>query len=152
LDSVSTMTSKTHMVVVAIDFGTTYSGYAFSFRSDYEISPMKVSTQNFQVGSTQMPKMPTSVLFRPDQEFHSFGTEAEEKYARLCEENSGEARRWYFFQRFKLDLHMKEVSLQRRKAENCVSVCCCSVSAASLESGLELLAVPVEGVFSHSCK
>ena len=30
------------LVVAAIDFGTTYSGYAFSFKHDYEKEPTKV--------------------------------------------------------------------------------------------------------------
>lgn len=29
------MSTKDHIVVMAIDFGTTYSGYAFSLRSDF---------------------------------------------------------------------------------------------------------------------
>ena len=32
------------LLVAAIDFGTTYSGYAFSFRHDYERDPLKIST------------------------------------------------------------------------------------------------------------
>lgn len=32
------------LLVAAIDFGTTYSGYAFSFRHDFERDPLKIST------------------------------------------------------------------------------------------------------------
>ena len=32
-----------HLVVAAIDFGTTYSGYAYSFYSDYKNDPLKLN-------------------------------------------------------------------------------------------------------------
>lgn len=35
-------TNKTYMLVAAIDFGTAYSGYAFSTKSDFERDPLKV--------------------------------------------------------------------------------------------------------------
>jgi hypothetical protein len=31
------------IMVAAIDFGTTYSGYAFSFRHEYEADKLKIS-------------------------------------------------------------------------------------------------------------
>lgn len=33
---------KTKLIVAAIDFGTTYSGYAYSFRDEYQKDPLKV--------------------------------------------------------------------------------------------------------------
>ena len=103
------MASSTPVLVVAIDFGTTYSGYAYSFASDYKASPLKVFSTNFVSEGVQMAKVPTSVLFTPDQEFHSFGTEAEEKYARMSDEDSKEARRWFYFERFKMTLYKNSV-------------------------------------------
>ena len=40
----SEMTSFTdkYICVAAIDFGTTYSGYAYSFRYDFETNPLKI--------------------------------------------------------------------------------------------------------------
>ena len=34
--------SLTKLAVGAIDFGTTFSGYAYSFRSDYQKNPLQV--------------------------------------------------------------------------------------------------------------
>lgn len=36
-------TNFTKLAVAAIDFGTTYSGFAYSFRSDYQSDPLKVN-------------------------------------------------------------------------------------------------------------
>lgn len=33
---------KTKLIVAAIDFGTTYSGYAYSLKDEYKKDPMKV--------------------------------------------------------------------------------------------------------------
>lgn len=38
------MAASDTLLVAAIDFGTTYSGYAFSFRHDYQSEPTKIST------------------------------------------------------------------------------------------------------------
>ena len=42
-------TFRTKLVVAAIDFGTTYSGYAYSFKSEYEKNPLKVFIINFNI-------------------------------------------------------------------------------------------------------
>lgn len=33
---------RTKLVVAAIDFGTTFSGYAYSLKNEYEKDPLKV--------------------------------------------------------------------------------------------------------------
>ena len=101
---------KEKMLVAAIDFGTTYSGYAFSFKHDYQIDPTKVSTnQNWVAGSMQLVslKAPTCVLFDKNKKFHSFGYEAENVYSELALDN--EHQQWYFFRRFKMVLHGAKV-------------------------------------------
>lgn len=35
------------LIVAAIDFGTTFSGYAFSFRHDFETDPYKIQANNW---------------------------------------------------------------------------------------------------------
>jgi len=95
------------LVVVAFDFGTTFSGYAFSFRND----PLKVQTNgNWIAGSERLMslKTPTYVLVDPNNEFHSFGFDAENKYTTLAEENG--LNGWKFFKQFKMMLHSNEVS------------------------------------------
>ncbi|XP_061180917.1 heat shock 70 kDa protein 12B-like isoform X1 [Saccostrea echinata] len=92
------------LLVAAIDFGSTYSGYAFSFKNDFQTNPLKIYTNNWsseQSGGISY-KAPTTVLLNPDQTFHSFGYEAEDKYAELTEAEEHEG--WYYFSRFKMKL------------------------------------------------
>lgn len=89
-------------IVVAIDFGTTFSGYAFSFSQNWG----KVFTNNWQGGSLISHKAPTVLLLDSKAEFVSFGYEAEDKYAALAE--SGAHKDYYLFQRFKMILHQDE--------------------------------------------
>ncbi|OWF51207.1 heat shock 70 kDa protein 12B-like [Mizuhopecten yessoensis] len=94
------------LFVAAIDFGTTYSGYAFSFRHDFIKDPSKInSNQTWIAGHKNLfsLKAPTCVLLKPDRTFDSFGYEAEDKYTELFQEDSHED--WYFFKRFKMTLH-----------------------------------------------
>ncbi|XP_048762074.1 heat shock 70 kDa protein 12A-like isoform X1 [Ostrea edulis] len=92
------------LLIAAIDFGSTYSGYAFSFKDDFQINPLKIYTNNWsaeQSGGISY-KAPTTVLLKPDQTFHSFGYDAEDKYATLTEADEHEG--WYYFSRFKMKL------------------------------------------------
>jgi hypothetical protein len=96
------------LLVVAFDFGTTYSGYAFSFRNE----PLKVQTnQGWVAGSDKLIslKTPTCVLLNPCGQFDSFGFEAEDKFAGLAEDNKHNG--WLLFRRFKMILHRNEVNL-----------------------------------------
>ena len=98
------------LVVAAIDFGTTYSGYAFSFKHEYEKEPTKVSSNNWTAGTRGLVslKTPTTLLLRPDKTFEAFGYEAEDRYADLAlDEEHGD---WYYFRRFKMMLFEKIVS------------------------------------------
>ncbi|KAK3588036.1 hypothetical protein CHS0354_012082 [Potamilus streckersoni] len=99
--------TPTKLIVAAIDFGTTYSGYAYSFFSDF-----KKDSLNIYANTTWNPgggeglvtdKTPTSILFKPDGDFHSFGYDAENKYVELAEED--EHKNWHYFSRFKMKLH-----------------------------------------------
>ncbi|XP_045204412.2 heat shock 70 kDa protein 12A-like [Mercenaria mercenaria] len=99
--------ASTKIVVAAIDFGTTFSGYAFSFAHDYENDPLKIQTNHWIGGGHLSLKAPTSILFSPDKRFHSFGYEAEDKYSDLAEEDMHSD--WYFFRRFKMILHQNKV-------------------------------------------
>lgn len=94
------------MLVAALDFGTTYSGYAFSFKADYTDDPSKITANTtWTTGSKSLfsQKTPTCLLLRPDQTFHSFGFEAEEHYSSLVDKD--EHHSWYYFRRFKMLLH-----------------------------------------------
>lgn len=95
------------MAVVAIDFGTTYSGYAFSFIKDQEKDCIFMNRKWINEQGNPTSKTPTSLLLKPDQSFDSFGNKAVEKYAQLQDQNS--EQRYYFFQQFKMSLLNDEV-------------------------------------------
>ncbi|XP_053374143.1 heat shock 70 kDa protein 12A-like [Mercenaria mercenaria] len=100
---------KTKLIVAAIDFGTTYSGYAHSLKVEYQKDPLKIYTnQDWTDGSGLITlKAPTVVLFDPKGNFNSFGYEAETKYAKLSED--GNHHGWKYFRRFKMILHERVV-------------------------------------------
>ncbi|WAR10821.1 HS12A-like protein [Mya arenaria] len=62
------MSREEHVVVAAIDFGSTYSGYAFQFRGSDKICSLSTFS-----GSTVTYKAPTVILFDKDKNFNSFG-------------------------------------------------------------------------------
>jgi len=98
--------SESYLLVAAIDFGTTFSGYAYSFKND----PMKIQTNASWIAGTEKLlslKTPTCVLLNPSKEFDSFGFEAENKFVNLADDN--EHGGWMLFQKFKMILHNKEV-------------------------------------------
>lgn len=96
------------LFVAAIDFGTTFSGYAFGNRNDYKDDPSKVAGCHWSTGSQPglSLKTPSCILFDPEENFDSFGGEAEDKYTELAQED--EHGDWYFFRRFKMQLYDKE--------------------------------------------
>lgn len=87
------------LMVAAIDFGTTYSGYAFSMKHDWG----KVWTNSWSGGSLLSHKAPTCLLLKKDKSESWFGYEAEDKYSQLTSE--GHHHDYYFFERFKMILH-----------------------------------------------
>ncbi|KAL4230094.1 hypothetical protein ACF0H5_010479 [Mactra antiquata] len=101
------------MVVAAIDFGTTYSGYAYSLTHEYEKDPTKVFAQvKWHSGAAQLIslKTPSILLLNPDKSFKSFGYDAENDYADLAIDNKHTD--YYFFRHFKMLLYQSKI-LQR---------------------------------------
>ena len=100
-------TGSQSLIVAAFDFGTTYSGYAFSFKD----SPNEVKTnKSWTAGSGKLIslKTPTSILLNEDGEFDSFGFDAEDKYSSLAED--GKHHGWRLFRRFKMVFNKECVS------------------------------------------
>lgn len=92
----------------AIDFGTTFSTWAFSFKHNFEQDPTNIKAQRWTChGSRLSEKAPTCILLKPDGRFDSFGYEAERKYATLVLDMHHQE--WYFFQRFKMQLFSKHI-------------------------------------------
>ena len=93
--------SLVYQVVAAIDFGTTYSGYAYSWKDKQDrFHTIKSSTKFSE-------KEPSVLLMDQSEELVAFGHEAELKYKDLCEEEL--QQNYFYFQHFKMNLHRDEV-------------------------------------------
>ena len=68
---------ESYIILAAIDFGTTLSGYAFSFKSAQ--SDIKMNKNWGENLGFQSYKTPTSVLTDDKGNFIAFGFEAEEE-------------------------------------------------------------------------
>ncbi|OWF55325.1 heat shock 70 kDa protein 12A-like [Mizuhopecten yessoensis] len=90
-------------LVVAIDFGTTYTGYAFSFRHEYSRDRLKISTNMWTNSAGLSEKAPTAVLLDKNQQLVSFGYDALRDYADLTEANK--QTKFFLFSRFKMSLY-----------------------------------------------
>jgi hypothetical protein len=103
--------TENYLFVAAIDFGTTYSGYAFSLRNDFKKDPLDiVANQAWNAGSHRhiSLKTPTCLLLDDKEELVSFGYEAENKYSDIVFE--GKQNEYLFFQRFKMQLYKNKVN------------------------------------------
>lgn len=101
------------LLVAAIDFGTTYSGYAFGMVGDLENDPMKIHANQAWVSGQKnllSLKTPTCLLLDENQQFKSFGYEAENQYNNIMMDE--ETENYYYFYRFKMNLHENEESLE----------------------------------------
>ena len=98
------------LVVVGIDFGTTYSGYGYSFRDEYKNDHSKIfSNTDWKSGDGLVTtKTPTVILFDKNGKFQSFGYEAEEAYTRLLEDDKADG--YSYFSSFKMKLFQDEDS------------------------------------------
>jgi hypothetical protein len=108
-----------HFVVVAVDFGTTFSGYAFSFTSvgggplsskgDLQLQMQQTLDtihvmRRWEGGDPGVVnhKAPTTLLLDPEGEFHSFGFSARDFYHDMSPKQTKD---WFYFERFKMALH-----------------------------------------------
>ena len=109
------------VVVVAIDFGTTFSGYAFAFTRDPDSIHMMRKWEGGDPGVNNQ-KIPTTLLLKPDGSFHSFGYGARDFYHDL---EHSEAKKWLYFEKFKMSLHSSEVRNQYFLHSTTVSISNC---------------------------
>jgi len=87
------------MFVAAIDFGTTYSGYAYSPKSD----PSDIQICQWKNDKFESSKTPTSVLLDLKKNFLAFGYEAEKKFINNAAKEKPHVL--YYFRHFKMILH-----------------------------------------------
>ena len=103
----SRKTKQERDVVVAIDFGTSSSGFAFSFNHKDGSEDIYMNRAWGREQGYSTFKTPTCLLLNQQREFKKFGYEAAEEYA---ESEEDEDRSSYFFKHFKMMLFGSEVS------------------------------------------
>lgn len=105
---------KEYLIAGAIDFGTTFSGYAFSTKHHFLTDPTNIGNISIKhwvdpISAMMYNKTSTCILFTEEKIFDKFGFEAEAKYLDLILDNDHE--NWYFFRRFKMSLHKIQVKM-----------------------------------------
>ena len=111
------------MAVVAIDLGTTNSGFAFCFNDGTGKSGVYMNRDWRDSLGRRDIKTPTTLLLAPNGEFKSFGYEADEMYNELSQEDQ---KRYYYFKHFKMELHKSQVGqLKVTLSLSLVRPCCC---------------------------
>jgi hypothetical protein len=95
------------VLVGAIDFGTTYSGWAFSFWHDFEADPTTaLLKQWYSRGTIATEKTPTCLLIKSDgKTLQAFGYDAVNQYRELADNQMH--KEYYYFRRFKMALNKK---------------------------------------------
>ncbi|XP_060590164.1 heat shock 70 kDa protein 12B-like isoform X2 [Ruditapes philippinarum] len=109
------------LAVCAIDFGTSLTGIAYSFASDYKSISVLTKCTNITYGE----KIPTVVLLNKEKSFWKFGYEAEEEYRQICDE--GKAGDYYYFDCFKMKLYEEKAGIPSKHL-----ILCLEPEAASL--------------------
>ncbi|XP_068423630.1 heat shock 70 kDa protein 12A isoform X2 [Clinocottus analis] len=100
-DSDQVPSGPSFVVVVAIDFGTTSSGYAYAFTKEPECIHTMRRWEGGDPGVSNQ-KTPTTILLTPDRKFHSFGYAARDFYHDL---DPSESKQWLYLEKFKMKLH-----------------------------------------------
>lgn len=96
------ISSDHYSLVCAIDFGTTFSGIAYSLKREYRDDPMKITVPEWRFLQISY-KTPTTILLDNEEKFVAFGYEAESKYAELAEDE--EQYDYFYCRRFKMLLY-----------------------------------------------
>lgn len=125
-DKIKMASNSSYLFVAAIDFGTTYSGYAFSSKDDYNNgNKLKIYSNTWNAGERSLiaSKTPTVLLLDKNQNFKAFGFDAENMYTTMCAPDDSDSdtdddepkkpkenpKEMYYFQRFKMELHKTKV-------------------------------------------
>lgn len=100
---------KPYLLVAAIDFGTTFSGWAFAFlHKPKEVRVYKNWGEEFGIKSSS--KTPTSVLVDGKGKFVAFGYTAEQEYENHCANSRHSGGEEYdLFRHFKMALFREQV-------------------------------------------
>ena len=95
-------------VIIAIDFGTTYSGFGYVFPNASEDHVYVFQKWGRGQGMSCRSKTPTALLLKENGELIKFGHAAVEIYAKQAISKK-DCKRLLYFDKFKLLLHSKKV-------------------------------------------
>ncbi|KAL4234288.1 hypothetical protein ACF0H5_005939 [Mactra antiquata] len=133
----ATIDDSVFSMVVALDIGTSWSGYAYGYRRELEENMDNVIVNNqWSFGtksSTATFKTPSHLLLNEKREFEAYGYEAERRYSELCQQ--GRHQRCFFFRRFKARLNTAQQGVsasQTLKDEHGKSISALKVFAISI--------------------
>lgn len=103
------MAESNNPMVASLNFGTTYSCYAYSTKDEFMEDPMKIHDNPAWKSGRQIMtiKTPTCVLLDINKKLVAFGYEAENRYQEFV--SVDEMDDFYFFQRFTTFLHSSKV-------------------------------------------
>uniref|UniRef100_A0AAV2JV22 Uncharacterized protein n=1 Tax=Knipowitschia caucasica TaxID=637954 RepID=A0AAV2JV22_KNICA len=92
--------------LIAIDFGTSYSGHVYSIapRGAELVPNLRRWGQEY---GHNTPKTPTCILFDANGKFMHFEYKAKDKYLEM---DKDDAAKNYFFENFKMELHNKKIT------------------------------------------
>ncbi len=103
---------KTLRAVIAIDFGTSRSGYAYAFikEEDPERASKEEPQPNFDWPEQPIPseKTATYLLYSPEKCVEAWGYVARQRLAQLRWKDRAKSREYHFFSNFKMALHEKK--------------------------------------------
>ncbi|KAH3876484.1 hypothetical protein DPMN_000328 [Dreissena polymorpha] len=92
-------------LVIAIDFGSFASGYAYQFLSEFENKPLEMHINTrWKHGGQSANKTQTALLLKPDLLLGEFGYAAQRKF-RTIHTNEKDGDNWYYFEGFKMTLY-----------------------------------------------
>lgn len=95
-------------VIIAIDFGTTYSGFGYVFPNASE-DHVYVFQKWGRGQGISYSKTPTALLLTEKGELHKFGHAAVETYGKQAMSQK-DSKKLLYFEKFKLLLHSQKVS------------------------------------------
>ncbi|KAM9471673.1 heat shock 70 kDa protein 12A-like [Salvelinus alpinus] len=115
--------------LIAIDFGTAYSGYAFCVSSE-DSEPRPRIPKWGQEHGFNSPKTPTCILFDEHKEFMKFGYDAKMAYTKM---HGADAQKHFLFENFKMELYGKKINKNLMiKAQNGKSMSALKITTETL--------------------
>ncbi|XP_077989994.1 heat shock 70 kDa protein 12A-like [Glandiceps talaboti] len=108
VSSVTLENTAPYIGLIAMDIGTSFSGYAFSFNQpcagvDTDDIHVKRTWGERTALSQNTTKAPTCILLNEDMDFEAFGYEAQEIYSEM--QGTEKEHLYYYFDKFKMVLY-----------------------------------------------